>query len=75
MLSKFNVLNVHQPGDACRDSGILPGTPDPAEAGTPDQCCPNLMFSTFISRLDACRDSGTLPGTPDPAEAGTPDQR
>jgi len=21
--------------DACRDSGILPGTPDPTEAGTP----------------------------------------
>jgi len=31
--------------DACRDSGILPGTPDPAEAGTPIPRCSEYKFN------------------------------
>jgi hypothetical protein len=60
--------------DACRGSGILPGKPDPAEAGTPDHRYLDEKRKLYTA-VDACRGSGILPGKPDPAEAGTPDQR
>ncbi len=31
--------------DACRDRGILPGMPGPAETATPSRRCPDLMFN------------------------------
>jgi hypothetical protein len=39
--------------DACRDSGILPEKPDPAEAGTPILCYPDLIspFAYFWRRF------------------------
>jgi hypothetical protein len=39
--------------NACRDSGILPGTPDPAEAGTPDHGYSDEQL-TFIERKEPC---------------------
>jgi hypothetical protein len=59
---------------ACRGCGIPPGTPDPAEAGTPERRYLDEHFN-FISRWAACRGRGIPPGTPDPAEAGTPERR
>ncbi|MFP4438395.1 MAG: hypothetical protein ACLFVO_14220, partial [Chloroflexaceae bacterium] len=57
---------------ACRDCGLLSGTPAPA-----DERCehrPNMpSWRPGLSRWHACRDCGLLSGTPDPAEAGTPD--
>jgi len=60
--------------EACRDRDLLPGTPGPAEAGTPERRCPDEC-STFIRRWEACRDRNLLPRTPGPAEAGTPERR
>jgi hypothetical protein len=39
--------------DACRGSGILPGKPDPAEAGTPDQRYLDEKRKLYTA-VDAC---------------------
>jgi hypothetical protein len=54
--------------------GILPGTPDPAEAGTPERRY--LDETCNVHQPGGCwPGQGILPGTPDPAEAGTPEWR
>jgi hypothetical protein len=72
----------------CQDSGLLPGKPGPAEAGTPVMFGVSLLRlinvekhpgyemtgSPGFSRWHASQDSGLLPGKPGPAEAGTPEQ-
>jgi hypothetical protein len=48
MLSNNPDMPFGRPGfsrwDACRDCGLLPGTPGPAEAGAPVQQCLDLFF-------------------------------
>jgi len=46
--------------EACQGRGILPGTPDPAEAGTPDPCCPDEKWNGH-------QPVGCLPGPGHPA--------
>ncbi|MFP4438483.1 MAG: hypothetical protein ACLFVO_14670 [Chloroflexaceae bacterium] len=47
--------------DAGRNSGRLPGMPDPAEAGTPAWRYPDETFNVHQS-VDAGWDSSRLPG-------------
>jgi len=60
--------------DACRGRSLLPGTPDPAEAGTPDQLQRPYNHAPPERQAVGCIVCTIPKGTPDPAEAGTPDQ-